>query len=171
MTAIPAAARRRLAEMAGAFPGCSRVPMTCAYCGGIAGYASWLILSRTGKPGLWISFGGDIDVDIDHIFPLEHGGPNTLTNLAISCTRCNRSKGHKQICEWRRCNSSNDPLLVRRISPSSFATHSGASRAPADRIGADRSGSDLLQGKRSEQASRSDTCRLRARDFLPGRRA
>lgn len=31
--------------------------------------------------------------EIDHIFPLKHGGPTVLENLAYTCIICNRNKG------------------------------------------------------------------------------
>src|SRR5687767_2560920 len=30
---------------------------------------------------------------VDHVIARQHGGPNDLTNLALSCLRCNRHKG------------------------------------------------------------------------------
>ncbi|HRI59786.1 MAG TPA: HNH endonuclease signature motif containing protein [Saprospiraceae bacterium] len=31
--------------------------------------------------------------EVDHIFPLKHGGPTVLENLAYTCIICNRNKG------------------------------------------------------------------------------
>ena len=31
--------------------------------------------------------------EVDHIFPIKHGGPTSLENLAYTCIVCNRQKG------------------------------------------------------------------------------
>lgn len=41
------------------------------------------------------------DLTCDHIVPLVRGGTNELENLTIACRRCNSSKGHKLLSEWR----------------------------------------------------------------------
>jgi 5-methylcytosine-specific restriction endonuclease McrA len=38
---------------------------------------------------------------IDHIIPLSRGGSNWPDNLALSCPRCNLSKGTKLLSEWK----------------------------------------------------------------------
>ena len=37
---------------------------------------------------------------VDHIVPLSRGGSNALGNLALTCARCNTSKGAKLLSEW-----------------------------------------------------------------------
>lgn len=34
-----------------------------------------------------------VTFEVDHIFPLKHGGPTVLENLAYTCVICNRNKG------------------------------------------------------------------------------
>lgn len=34
-----------------------------------------------------------IAFEVDHIFPVKHGGPTSLENLAYTCIICNRQKG------------------------------------------------------------------------------
>ena len=45
---------------------------------------------------------GDKDgpFEIDHIKPLSRGGTHRISNLAIACRICNRSKGNKTLEEW-----------------------------------------------------------------------
>lgn len=31
--------------------------------------------------------------EIEHVIPIQHGGPATMSNLAFSCLHCNRHKG------------------------------------------------------------------------------
>lgn len=38
---------------------------------------------------------------LDHVQPLSRGGANSLDNLAVSCARCNMSKGSMTLEEWR----------------------------------------------------------------------
>lgn len=36
----------------------------------------------------------------DHIIPVSKGGPDTPTNIVVSCLKCNMSKKDKDIFEW-----------------------------------------------------------------------
>ena len=40
--------------------------------------------------------------DVDHIVPISRGGHNDPSNLVISCSRCNTSKGSKLLHEWSK---------------------------------------------------------------------
>jgi hypothetical protein len=51
-----------------------RADFTCEYCR----------LPQTLHPGPF---------EIEHVVPIQHGGPTTLGNLAYSCLHCNRHKG------------------------------------------------------------------------------
>lgn len=42
----------------------------------------------------------DRDATIDHILPKHKGGHSTRSNMACSCTNCNRSKGSFYWQEW-----------------------------------------------------------------------
>jgi 5-methylcytosine-specific restriction endonuclease McrA len=47
---------------------------------------------------------------VEHIVPKNHGGDDSIANLAIACTRCNVLKGSRLDCRrW------NDPVLQRVI--------------------------------------------------------
>ena len=41
-------------------------------------------------------------VEVDHVIPLDRGGPHSIGNLAPACSRCNRSKSNLFITEWRK---------------------------------------------------------------------
>jgi 5-methylcytosine-specific restriction endonuclease McrA len=47
---------------------------------------------------------------LEHIVPRNHGGDDSLTNLALACASCNHAKGRRLDC--RRAN---DETLVRVI--------------------------------------------------------
>jgi len=38
--------------------------------------------------------------EIDHIEPIALGGTNDLSNIALVCRTCNRSKGSKTMMQW-----------------------------------------------------------------------
>lgn len=40
-------------------------------------------------------------LEIEHIIPKSKGGTNTISNLTLSCSTCNRMKGSKSIDEWK----------------------------------------------------------------------
>ena len=50
---------------------------TCRYCG------------KKAKP-----------VELDHVIPRSHGGPNTPWNLVVACHRCNDRKGNQTVAEF-----------------------------------------------------------------------
>lgn len=41
------------------------------------------------------------DYQMEHIVPLSSGGPNTFSNLTVSCGPCNKSKHNRDLLEWR----------------------------------------------------------------------
>lgn len=43
----------------------------------------------------------DRALDVDHIVPHSKGGPSTLENLQILCSKCNRSKGNRSQTDFR----------------------------------------------------------------------
>lgn len=61
----------------------------------------------TAQCGCCVYCGREIDrtiprsVHIDHIIPLSRGGSNWPQNLALTCPRCNLSKGNKLLSEWQ----------------------------------------------------------------------
>lgn len=40
------------------------------------------------------------DFEVDHIIPISKGGLNTVDNLAICSTKCNKRKSDKHIARW-----------------------------------------------------------------------
>lgn len=41
------------------------------------------------------------DYHMEHIVALSNGGPNTLSNICVSCSKCNGSKNNHNLLEWR----------------------------------------------------------------------
>lgn len=35
-------------------------------------------------------------LELDHVIPEYHGGPNTADNITLACRACNRKKGHRR---------------------------------------------------------------------------
>ncbi|MDZ5609282.1 HNH endonuclease [Bacillus pseudomycoides] len=44
------------------------------------------------------------DYQLEHIVALSKGGANTLSNLAVACPSCNKSKGNKDVLTWHAFN-------------------------------------------------------------------
>ncbi|GAB1421976.1 hypothetical protein MASR2M15_21800 [Anaerolineales bacterium] len=56
--------------------------------------------------------------EIDHIQALINGGDNVITNLAVTCTNCNRRKGSKPHVQWAQeilMSTGLRTVLVQRI--------------------------------------------------------
>lgn len=55
---------------------------------------------------------------LDHAIPVSRGGPHTLTNLAVSCLRCNQVKGmmtHREFDLLIRLIRRFDPTARRNL--------------------------------------------------------
>ncbi|WYL94151.1 MAG: RNA-guided endonuclease IscB [Gloeotrichia echinulata IR180] len=60
----------------------------------------------------------DVSLQIEHIHPRAKGGSNSITNLTLSCEKCNTKKGTKDIKEFlstRGCANKKDPSRVEKI--------------------------------------------------------
>ncbi|BAZ68038.1 hypothetical protein NIES4106_27960 [Fischerella sp. NIES-4106] len=53
----------------------------------------------------------DVPLQIEHIHPRAKGGTNSITNLTLSCTKCNTKKGTKDIKEFLK----KDPSRLEKI--------------------------------------------------------
>ncbi|MEG4408350.1 RNA-guided endonuclease IscB [Microcoleus sp. MON2_D5] len=53
----------------------------------------------------------DVPLQIEHIHPRAKGGSNSITNLTLSCEKCNRKKGTKDLKEFLQ----KDPAKLERI--------------------------------------------------------
>ena len=40
-------------------------------------------------------------MEVDHITPKARGGQDTVDNLQLLCSHCNRSKGAKTMAQWK----------------------------------------------------------------------
>ena len=63
-------------------------------------------------------------LDVDHIIPRSRGGKHELANLQVLCAKCNRTKGNKDITDFRsgpaperdpRCSFCADTLIRRAV--------------------------------------------------------
>lgn len=92
---IPEKVRRDVAKREGGVPG-EMAGATCHYCP-TTGHIRWPRLAN-GKPGSWVQF---IGLELDHVEAEFHGGLHAADNIVLACPRCNRSKGHGTVTEFR----------------------------------------------------------------------
>ena len=52
---------------------------------------------------------------LDHLMPLNDGGPQSPSNVLMLCRRCNSSKGAKDLLEWWQWKGYKVPDLPRNI--------------------------------------------------------
>ncbi|NJM71474.1 MAG: HNH endonuclease [Scytonema sp. RU_4_4] len=53
----------------------------------------------------------DVPLQIEHIHPIAKGGSNSITNLTLSCSKCNTKKGSKDIKDFLK----KDPSRLEKI--------------------------------------------------------
>lgn len=53
----------------------------------------------------------DVPLQIEHIQPRAKGGSNSITNLTLSCKKCNTKKGSKDVKEFLK----KDPVKLEKI--------------------------------------------------------
>ncbi|BAY48333.1 HNH endonuclease [Scytonema sp. HK-05] len=53
----------------------------------------------------------DIPLQVEHIYPRSKGGSNRISNLTLSCEKCNTKKGTKDIKEFLK----KDPVRLKKI--------------------------------------------------------
>lgn len=79
--------------------------------GTLAGYETREYL--LGKWGRQCAYCGikDVPLQIEHIHPRAKGGSNSITNLTLSCEKCNTKKGTKDIKDFLK----KDPIRLQKI--------------------------------------------------------
>ena len=50
--------------------------------------------------------GSSLNIEADHIIPIDRGGRHSIANLVPACALCNRSKSNSTITEWKKRKSS-----------------------------------------------------------------
>ena len=58
--------------------------------------------------------GSSEKLTLDHIFPKRFGGKDDAENLIFACSRCNSSKGKKDLIEWMNFRGEFLPLMIIR---------------------------------------------------------
>nr|MDZ8061857.1 RNA-guided endonuclease IscB [Nostoc sp. EkiNYC01] len=56
----------------------------------------------------------DVPLQIEHIHPRAKGGSNSITNLTLSCKKCNVKKGTKEIKEFLKKDPSRQELILKQ---------------------------------------------------------
>ncbi len=79
--------------------------------GTLAGYETReYLLEKWGRQCAYCSV-KDVPLQIEHIHPRAKGGSNSITNLTLSCEKCNLKKGTKDIKEFLK----KDPNKLQKI--------------------------------------------------------
>ena len=79
--------------------------------GTLAGYETReFLLEKWGRQCAYCGI-KDVPLQIEHIHPRAKGGSNSITNLTLSCEKCNTKKGTKDIKEFLR----KDPSKLLKI--------------------------------------------------------
>jgi 5-methylcytosine-specific restriction endonuclease McrA len=79
--------------------------------GTLAGYETReYLLEKWGRQCAYCA-AKDVPLQIEHIHPRAQGGSNSITNLTLSCQRCNTLKGTKDIKEFLK----KDPSRLEKI--------------------------------------------------------
>jgi len=59
--------------------------------------------------------GGAGDMEIEHVDPINNGGPHDIGNIVPACSTCNTSKKEKEVESWYRSQTFFSELRLRRI--------------------------------------------------------
>lgn len=92
--AIPAEARRKVAQKYGCEPGGEK-DVACYFCGQPG--SIWWPKLNSGRPSGWVAFSG---VELDHLHPEVMGGDTDAENLVLSCRACNRGRRDRTMFEF-----------------------------------------------------------------------
>lgn len=79
--------------------------------GELAGYELREYMLEKGKRKCAYCGATDTQLEIEHIMPKSKGGSNRVSNLTLSCTKCNQKKGNKPIEQFLKSK----PVLLKSI--------------------------------------------------------
>lgn len=97
--------------------------------GTLAGYETReFLLEKWGRHCVYCGI-KDVPLQIEHIHPRAKGGSNSITNLTLSCEKCNIKKGTKDIKEFLRKDPSKlSKILIQAKRPLADAAAVNATR-------------------------------------------
>lgn len=70
----------------------------------------------------------DVPLEVEHIHPKSKGGSNSITNLTLSCHKCNTKKGTQDIKDFLKDSPRLDKILKQAKKPLADATAVNATR-------------------------------------------
>jgi len=70
----------------------------------------------------------DVPLEIEHIHPVSKGGSNSITNLTLSCHKCNIAKGTQDIKDFLKGSNRLDKVLKQAKKPLADASAVNATR-------------------------------------------
>lgn len=85
--------------------------------GALAGYETReYLLEKWGRECAYCG-AKDIPLEIEHIYPKSKGGSNSITNLTLSCHKCNTKKGTQDIKDFLKGSSRLEKILKQAKKP------------------------------------------------------
>ena len=96
--------------------------------GALAGYETReYLLEKWGRECAYCG-AKNVPLEVEHIHPKSKGGSNSITNLTLSCHKCNRAKGTQDIKDFLKDKSQLAKILKQALKPSSDAAAVNATR-------------------------------------------
>ena len=85
--------------------------------GALAGYETReYLLEKWGRECAYCG-AKDVPLEIEHIYPKSKGGSNSITNLTLSCHKCNTKKGTQDIKDFLKGSSRLEKILKQAKKP------------------------------------------------------
>lgn len=96
--------------------------------GALAGYETReYLLEKWGRECAYCGT-KDVPLEVEHIHPKSKGGSNSITNLTLSCHKCNTAKGTQDIKDFVKSSSRLDKILKQAKKPLADAAAVNATR-------------------------------------------